>query len=181
MSITASPITERIFLIGYRCTGKTTVAALLASELSWHWLDADVVLEQRAGKSIRQIFTDDGEPAFRTMEAAILTELSQLPRQVIATGGGVILRPENRLILRRSGWVVWLTAEPATIWQRMNRDASTTDRRPDLTVGGLAEIEELLGSRAPFYQECANYVINTEQRTPAEITEEILCQWRRAD
>src|SRR5947209_3427519 len=87
---------SRIFLIGLRGSGKTTIARLLARELNWSWIDGDDLIEQTAGKSIREIFANDGEAAFRTQEAAALVQLSQCSRHVIATGGGVVLRPENR-------------------------------------------------------------------------------------
>src|SRR5947208_11489758 len=85
-----------IFLVGYRGSGKTTVARALADRLGWTWADADVVLEARHGRSIRQIFAEEGEAGFRDKEAALLEDLCGLRRHVIATGGGIVLRPENR-------------------------------------------------------------------------------------
>src|SRR5438046_967396 len=96
-----------IFLIGYRGAGKTTVARLLADRLGWDWLDADALLEAQHGRSVRTIFQEEGEGGFRTKEALVLEQLCRGQRQVIATGGGVVLRPENRDRLRASGWVVW--------------------------------------------------------------------------
>src|SRR5262245_13906122 len=107
-----------LFLIGYRGTGKSTVARLLAERVGWAYLDADAVLERRLGRSIRQIFAEDGEPAFREREAAVLAELCQCRQHVIATGGGVILRPENRERLKQAGRVVLLTADAEVIWRR---------------------------------------------------------------
>ena len=83
-------------LIGYRGTGKTTLARLLARQLVWEWVDADVEIELRAGKSIASIFVDDGEPKFRDLEGQVIVELAGRDRLVIATGGGVVLREENR-------------------------------------------------------------------------------------
>ena len=100
---------QRVFLIGYRGSGKTTVARLLAQILGWEWCDADVVLEQRYGQGIYQIFAKEGEAAFRDKEAEVLDGLARLEKHVVATGGGIVLRPENRTKLR-SGKVVWLTA-----------------------------------------------------------------------
>src|SRR5262249_22264322 len=108
-----------LFLIGYRCTGKTTVARLLAERLGWDWLDADELLEPRHGGTIRQIFAEEGEAGFRDKEAALLTELCRCRQTVIATGGGVILRAENRQRLREAGLACWLTADAATLWQRL--------------------------------------------------------------
>src|SRR5438477_10775117 len=85
-----------VFLIGPRGSGKTTVARLLADRLGWAWLDADAVLEAQGGRSIRQLFAAEGEEGFRRREMAVLEEISRGCRQVVATGGGVVLRAENR-------------------------------------------------------------------------------------
>lgn len=163
------PPPKNLFLIGYRGTGKTSVAHLLADHLGWRWVDADVLLEETHGKTIRQIFAEEGEVGFREKESAILRQICQQSQQVIATGGGVILRPENRKLLQMSGQVVWLMANPETIWQRLQQDHTTTERRPNLTQGGLQEIEELLRQRQPLYAECADFQVDTEDKTPEEI------------
>ncbi|MCI0379082.1 MAG: shikimate kinase [Gemmataceae bacterium] len=163
---------KRIFLIGYRGTGKTTVARLLAEKLGWQWCDADALLEQRHGKTIRQIFAEEGESGFRDKEAALFEELSQLEDHVIATGGGIVLRPENRELLRR-GKVIWLTADAGTIWTRLLQDATTAERRPNLTQGGLPEIEEMLHTRTPLYAACADVTVDVSNRSPEDITEEL--------
>ncbi|HEV3263561.1 MAG TPA: shikimate kinase [Gemmataceae bacterium] len=166
-----------LFLIGYRGTGKTTVAGLLAERLGWQWADADQVLEARGGRNIRRIFAEEGEAAFRLMEAAVLEELCRLRRHVIATGGGVVLREANREQLRAAGRVVWLTADAATLWQRLRQDTTTTQRRPDLTVGGLAEIEQLLAAREPLYHACADLRVDTTCLTAVEAARAILAHW----
>jgi len=97
---------------------------------------------------------------------------------VIATGGGVVLRPENREMLRAAGRVAWLTADAATIWQRLQRDRTTLERRPPLTVGGLAEIEGLLQEREPLYRGCADWIIDSASRTPEEVAGAILERFR---
>jgi shikimate kinase len=166
--------TNNLLLIGYRCTGKTTVARLLATWLGWDWTDADTVVEERAGQTICAIFAAEGEAGFRQREEAVLEELSQGKRRVIATGGGVVLSGRNRERLREAGRVVWLTADADTIWQRLQTDASTRDRRPTLTVGGLAEIQELLRVRKPLYRVCADLIVETAGRSPLEVTNLIL-------
>ena len=164
---------SRVFLIGPRGSGKSTVARLLAADLGWSWVDADVLLEGRAGLSIREIFAAEGEAGFRRREADTLAELCGLECHVIATGGGVVLRPENRELLKRSGAVVWLTGDIDTLWGRINEDATTAARRPVLTVGGRDEVAELVAAREPLYRECASVVIDTTGRTPAEIVAEV--------
>ncbi len=168
----------RVFLIGYRGTGKTATAALLAKRLGWDWRDADTVLEAAAGRTIRQVFAEQGEGAFRDLESRVLDELCQLDRHVVATGGGVVLRPENRANLKH-GRVVWLTAAPEILWQRMQADHATAERRPNLAQGGLAEIEEMLRVRTPWYAECSDFAIDTGTRTPEEVADAI-AEWLQA-
>jgi shikimate kinase len=163
-----------LLLIGYRGTGKSTVARLVAERLGWPWLDADVELESRARKSIAEIFRDDSEQAFRDWESQVLADLIRLDRHVLALGGGVVLRPENRKLIKQGGAVVWLTADPETILARINADAMTAARRPNLTArGGLEEIRELLTQREPFYRECASAVVDTTGRNLTEVAEEV--------
>ncbi len=162
-----------LFLIGSRGSGKSTVARLLARQLGWDWLDADEELEKRYGQSIRAVFAAEGEAGFRDKEAAVLADLCRLRRHVVATGGGVVLRDDNRQLLRASGRVVWLSADVETLWQRLQADGATAERRPPLTVGGRAEIEEILHLREPLYLQCAHFVVETATRAPAAAAEEI--------
>jgi shikimate kinase len=164
-----------LLLIGYRGTGKSAVARLVAERLGWQWLDADVELERRAGKSIAAIFADDGEPAFRDLESQLLGELLRLDRHVLALGGGVVLRPENRAQIKQATNVVWLTANPETIHQRVSNDPITAARRPNLTTsGGIDEIRQLLAQREPLYDECARAVVDTTGRSLADVAQAVL-------
>jgi len=168
--------------IGYRATGKTTLAKLVAQRLGWDWIDADVEIERRAGKSIARMFAEDGEPAFRDLEVAVIADLCQRDRLILAAGGGAPLRPESRQAMRNGGKVVWLTALPETIASRMSSDATTAARRPNLTEKDpLAEIVELLHRREPVYRETADLVIDTEGRTPEELVAEVFEYFRGID
>jgi shikimate kinase len=172
---------ERIFLIGYRGTGKTTVACLLAERLGWAWLDTDRHVEDQCGLTIRELFAHEGEAGFRTREAAAFLQVCERGRCVVATGGGLVLLPAHRARLRDSGLVIWLIADARTIWSRLRSDPTTVDRRPALTPeGGLAEIERLLAAREGYYRECADLAIETTHRTPAEVVETICAELTRA-
>jgi shikimate kinase len=164
-----------ILLIGYRGSGKSTVGPLLARRLGYTCIDADAELQRRAGRTIKEIFEHHGEPAFRELEAQLLEDFAGGDRQVIALGGGVVLRTENRDALRSAGFVVWLTADVDTLLTRIQSDATTATARPKLTAaGGRDEIVRLLAQREPLYRACAELVLDTTHATPAEIVEAIV-------
>lgn len=165
-----------IFLIGYRGTGKSTIAPLLARRLpaAWHAVDLDPLIEARAGAPIAAIFARGGEPAFRDLEEAVLRDVARHDGQVIATGGGAVLRASNQGILRR-GWVVWLTARPETIERRLRADATTVARRPNLTaLGGMEEIRAVLADREPLYRQLAQVVLPTDDDSVDQLVEAIV-------
>ncbi len=163
-----------IFLIGYRGTGKTSVARELGNQLSYGWVDADDVVEQQAGKTVAAIFAEEGEEAFRDWETRALAALCGKRRTVLALGGGAVLREVNRRAICAAGLVVWLTASVDTIVARLAADETTASRRPNLTsAGGRAEIEALLAIRTPLYRQCANLVVDTEGKTAADVADEI--------
>ncbi len=167
-----------LVLIGYRGTGKSQVARRLAERLGWPCFDADEEIETRAGKSIAQIFADEGEPAFRDWEAKVVAALATHEQAVLALGGGAVMRPENRAAIAPQGRVVWLTASAETIWQRMQADTATASRRPNLTAtGGITEIIATLAEREPVYRQCADLTVDTENKTPDEVADAILAQW----
>jgi shikimate kinase len=168
------PVLENLVLIGYRGTGKTTVAQQLALALGWDWCDSDVEVELRAGKSIAAIFADDGEPAFRDLESKVIADLVAQPRTAIAAGGGVVLRNDNRQSLQRAGNIVWLTATVPTLAARITADATTAARRPNLLAGGEAEIRQLLVDRTPLYRDVATIEVATDDRAPQDIAREII-------
>jgi shikimate kinase len=165
-----------IFLVGYRGSGKTTVAAALAETLNCEWRDADAELERRQGKTIKEIFADEGETAFRDYEAAVLADLVKQNRQVLALGGGVVLREENRQLLKSHGKVVWLQAPAEVLWGRIQGDATTAARRPNLTAhGGIDEIRTLLAAREPIYAAVADVSVAANQ-PPDAIAREIIAE-----
>jgi shikimate kinase len=163
-----------IFLIGYRGTGKSSVARELAARLGFEWDDVDDRIEAAAGKSIAALFADDGEPAFRDLETRVLREICKRERCVTALGGGTLGREENRRAVKSAGTIIWLTASVDTIYRRMAADPATAARRPNLTAaGGRKEIEFMLAERTPIYRQCATFVIDTEDKTVSEIVDEI--------
>jgi shikimate kinase len=166
-----------IFLIGYRGTGKSTVARELARRFGFTWADADARIEELAGKSIAAMFADEGESAFRELEVQVVAALSRERRVVAALGGGAILNEGNRRTICAAGPVVWLTASVDGILERLAADEATASRRPNLTAaGGRTEIEELLAKRTPLYRECATLTVDTEGKTAVEVADEIVAR-----
>ncbi len=164
----------KIVLIGYRGTGKTAVGQQLAALSHWSFRDTDDMVEQTAGRSIAEIFAQRGEVAFRDHESKAISEVSEQDQVVIATGGGAVLRAENRTHLRRDSFIVWLTASVETIVARVESDEATTLRRPNLTsAGGVEEIEQMLQARLPIYEDCHDLQLATDQRSPEELAARI--------
>jgi shikimate kinase len=166
----------RITLIGYRGTGKSTIAALLADRLHCGWTDADEALEGRHGCTIASLVRDRGELAFRAAEADMLAELLARSDGVLATGGGVVLRPGNRELLHRFGRpIVWLTASADVVRRRLAADPATATRRPGLTgADPLAEVAVALATREPLYRECADLTVDTAAADPETIVDSIV-------
>ena len=163
-----------VVLVGARGAGKTTIAPLLAARLRRPWLDLDRELERRAGRSVREIFAADGEPAFRTLEAA---EFAAVPEDdwIVATGGGIVLRPENRARLARA-WCVWLVADLDALVRRTAGDGN----RPALTsLPPREEAAALLAARTPLYQEVARRRFVADGRTPAAVADDIAAAFRQ--
>ncbi len=164
-----------IVLIGFMGTGKTTVGRLLSTRLSMTFTDMDDVIVQRAGKSIPEIFAQDGEPAFRAMERQVAIDLSALRGLVIATGGGVVLNPDNVRDLGASGLMVALTASADVILERLRHDAG----RPLLNNGDKAErIRTLLASRYALYHAIPNR-LDTDTLSCETVAEKITALYDR--
>ena len=161
-----------IVLIGYRGTGKSTVATLLGQRLGRSVVSTDAEVIARTHLPIPQIVEQFGWDHFRNLEAAVCQSLTEQDGLVIDTGGGVILRDENVAALKTNGIIVWLTAEVPTIASRIGGDT----QRPSLsgTKTFVEEIEEILVIRYPKYQAAADFVIPTDQSPPEQITELIV-------
>jgi shikimate kinase len=167
-------IPSLLFLIGYRGSGKTTVGRIIAERLGSDFVDADAFLEEQFGQTIREIFAAEGESGFRDKESKVLVSLCQRTDSVIATGGGIVLRVENRQLLKQHGFVAWLTADPPTLLARIQADPTTAGRRPNLAGGGLTEIEQLLAVREPLYRECADVIVPVAALSPEQAADAIL-------
>jgi len=174
------PAGDGLALVGYRGTGKSTVGRILAGRLIRTFLDVDLEIERRAGRSIAAIFSDGGESVFRDWEERTLGELiDQFPTAILATGGGAVLREINRRRLRDFGFVVWLTADPAELALRLEADRSGASGRPALTpAGAISEIAQVLEERTPVYQRVADTAVETGGRSPDQVAAAILDCWK---
>jgi shikimate kinase len=151
---------SRIALIGYRGTGKSTVGRLLAERLDWRFGDTDSLVEDRLRMTIAEAFDRLGEPAFRQAECEVIAWMTRYSYTVLATGGGAILDPDNRRLLRDNNLVVWLQAPPEVLSERIRQD--TVNARPALTAAGpIAEIAAVLATREPLYRETAHLALDT--------------------
>lgn len=161
-----------IFLTGFSYTGKTTVGRLLAGLLGWSYVDSDVEIEARAGRSVPEIFAREGEPAFREWEGRVLADLAAGDRRVIATGGGAPLAEANRAVMRERGFVICLEAAPATIHARLLAASTDGVERPMLAGGDpLTRVTFLKEVRQPYYA-TADWVIPTDRLSPEEVAAE---------
>lgn len=169
-----------LVLVGYRGTGKSTVGRILAERTGRTFVEVDETIVARAGKTIRAIFEEDGEPAFRDIEEAVVRDLTENhPGAVLGTGGGTILRESNRRMLRSFGLVAWLRADVAELARRLEADTATRETRPSLTSkGAVEEIAEVMAYRTPFYEEIAHVAIDAQGIDPAEVAGRILEHWR---
>lgn len=168
---------KNLVLIGFMGTGKSTAGKHCARLLDRPFIDTDALLVERAGKPIPQIFAEDGEPAFRAWERRIVAEVASRENQVISTGGGVMLNPENAALLRASSCVIMLTAKTFAIMRRVgdrrNRPMLATASDP------YAHVVELNAKRAPFYELAADALVDTTDRPVEEVVQDILTWYER--
>jgi shikimate kinase len=164
-----------LFLIGFRCTGKTTVAEALAQRLDWTFVDTDRRVVETAGVSITQMVDAHGWPFFREQERNALRAVSAGNHQVVATGGGIVLDARNIAAMKISGKVVWLTASEQTIQARLLNDEATAGGRPSLTGEGLvAEVGSVLSARTPLYEKAADYQTATDRHGVTAVCDRIV-------
>jgi shikimate kinase len=163
-----------IALIGFMGTGKTSVGWLVADLLRFEYLDTDEVIQSQTGRSITEIFQTDGEPAFRALEEAVVKELADREKIVIATGGGLPVNPNNLASLKKHSLVVCLWSSPEKIWERVRHQGHRPllhDKNPQ------AKIRELLAAREPFYKQ-ADVLLNTDLRSVREVAQQAVHQFR---
>jgi len=164
-----------IFLIGYRCTGKTSVGKILGKTLKMPFIDADAELVRKNNITITDMVAEHGWEFFRKQERLIIKNLCILKNHVIATGGGVVLNPDNVQDMKKNNAVIWLKASIKTIQKRIVQDMKTQEQRPALTNKDLMEeIKETLAFRNPLYKNAADFFINTDQADINEICQKII-------
>jgi shikimate kinase len=164
-----------LVLIGYRATGKTSVGARLAEVLQRPFVDLDQVLVREAGRSVADIVAEGGWAEFRRLEKELVARYRDARGLVLATGGGVVLDPDNVAALRENGILIWLTADPAAIQARLAQDQPRDANRPSLTGGDtIREVAEVVEARAPLYQAAAQMSIDTTHRSEAQVVKLVL-------
>ncbi|XZE37232.1 shikimate kinase [Pirellulaceae bacterium SH501] len=173
---------HHLYLTGYRGCGKSTIAERLSRVLDLPWCDTDAMVESSARMTIAEIFSSAGENVFRDLESDAIRSLSTLDHpQIVALGGGAILRAENRQLLKSSGWVAWLQASPETLVSRIAMDKSTAARRPALSqLGVLGEIQSVLEKRWPLYEEAADEAFDTESTDMESLANKIAEAYRKS-
>jgi len=160
-------------LIGFRCSGKTTVGRLLAEQLDRKFIDTDELAEKLCGLKVRHFVALEGWAQFRRLETLALETALDQDYQIIATGGGIVLQPENVLRLKRKATVFWLRASTEAIRRRLSRDSERVSR-PGLTRNNpVEEVEALLQQRTPLYLKASDYVVDTDHEEPRTVMEAI--------
>ena len=166
-----------LVLIGYRGTGKSTVAKILATRLGWQAVSTDARIVEQTQQTIPDIVAQYGWDHFRDLETETCSALKERDHLVIDTGGGIILRTKNLDALKLNGLVFWLTATVSTITRRISQDT----QRPSLTGGKtfIEEIQDVLTERTPKYQAAADHVIATDHASPEDIASQIMTTFHR--
>jgi shikimate kinase len=170
-------VPERITLIGFMGSGKTSVGQDLALLLGMRLIDLDRAIEQREGSSINAIFDAKGEAYFREREReALEAAAAAADPVVVCSGGGIVLDPRNVAVIRRKGVSVWLKAQPETVYARIKEEGT----RPILNDGmSMAKIVSILEKRLPLYEAAADFAVETDGKNIREIAREIIGRLRR--
>jgi shikimate kinase len=168
---------RNVFLIGPMGAGKSTIGRLLAKELKYPFKDSDREIEVRTGADIPWIFDVEGEEGFRQREEAMIAELVHKDGIVLATGGGVVMRPANRAALKSGGLVVYLCT---SVEQQLQRTAKDRQRPLLQTADPEAVLRDLMAKRDPLYREIADLIIETDQRGPKVVVNAILAKLQEA-
>lgn len=158
-------------LIGYRGSGKTTIGKRLADRLWQPFIDTDDLVIKKAGKSIKEIFEQEGEQRFRDLETEVVREVCTQPETVIAFGGGALDREENREAIKQAGLrLVYFKCEPAELLKRIQNDPETAANRPALSNlgGSIEEIESVLARREPIWRSIAGAELEVTYLTPED-------------
>lgn len=164
-----------LFLIGYRCSGKTSVGRRLAEAIQRPFLDTDDVIVQKAGMDISRIVFEKGWGTFRDMERNVIQDICRKHRQIIATGGGVVLDSRNTALMKTSGRIIWLKVLPETVKIRMQHDGKTAGLRPSLSGKELMkEIDETLIQREVLYRQAMDFQIEADTLGVADICKRII-------
>lgn len=167
---------KNIYLVGLMGAGKTTIGRVLARRMGWRFVDSDHEIVSRTGVSIPTIFEIEGEDGFRRRERQVVAELSTETNLVIATGGGVVLAPENRDCLARNGMVVFLDVSPRQLYERTRHDKN----RPLLQVENpLQRLQALHDERAPLYREVADVVIDGGNSNAQSIVQTVIKEYEK--
>ncbi len=162
---------QNLILMGFMGCGKSTLGRSLSYRLQMGLEDTDHIIEEMEGRSISEIFARQGEAAFRKMETELLTKLRDGgSRKIYSLGGGTPVQLQNQALIRQMGFVVWLRIRPETVMERVGKDTG----RPLLQCEDpLGRIRELLAQRSPIYERCADLILDTDDMTRDEVTEEI--------
>ena len=165
------PVLNRVFLVGPMGAGKSTIGKYLARHLGLEFVDTDTEIEERTGADIPWIFDVEGEEGFRDREQQVVEEMTARDNIVLATGGGVVLRPENRRVLGARGFVIYLYATVDEQVRRTRRDR----RRPLLQKGDPEEVlRGLMSIRDPLYREIADHIIETDGCSPRTVAQRLV-------
>ena len=162
---------NHIYLIGFMGSGKTTVAKILGKKMNRPVVELDDVIEEKIGITISEMFANHGEKAFRDVEQEVLKEISDKESLIVSCGGGVVLRQENCQVMKGTGKAVLLYAEPSVLVERLKNDT----KRPLLANdASLERITNLLMRRILMYEEAADIFVDTTNKTPEEVADEIM-------